>query len=386
MKFELLDYVLEKVFKQEEKEVFFKQTLPFIQKMVLKTPELFKDKIPMLFTGKKGEISLSREQCCCILANCFFCTFSIPTNESLWGLTKLPSINFDELFGDAKNIEAKIAKILMILHYFDRLKDGKCSPGNVTIKRMVCQEFIDYKTSKTTFEGFSPKIYSKGSIEDDFDSLQADFANAYIGGGALSYGCVQEEIRFCINPECIVSRLFCYVMESNEAIIIDGTEQFSIYKGYAQKLGYGGDYQDKNLNEKGEIKTRIVAMDALIFMRDKGSQFQEEKVKRELNKAYVAFNDKESKSIATGNWGCGTFCGDKELKSILQWIAATEAKKEMNYYTFGDEKLSTSLKEITDFIISKKLTIGDVYNCILKFHNPSAKESTFAFIKSEYEK
>ena len=28
--------------------------------------------------------------------------------------------------------------------------------------------------------------------------------------------------------------------------------------------------------------------------------------------------------IATGNWGCGAFGGDMELKSLLQWIAASQ--------------------------------------------------------------
>jgi hypothetical protein len=44
----------------------------------------------------------------------------------------------------------------------------------------------------------------------------------HVGGGALQGGCVQEEIRFMINPECLVSMLLCEVMKENEAIIIIG--------------------------------------------------------------------------------------------------------------------------------------------------------------------
>ena len=44
-------------------------------------------------------------------------------------------------------------------------------------------------------------IHDEGTIEDDGDyMLQADFANKYIGGGVLGFGCVQEEIRFVISP------------------------------------------------------------------------------------------------------------------------------------------------------------------------------------------
>ena len=47
-----------------------------------------------------------------------------------------------------------------------------------------------------------------------------DFANKKVGGGVLAGGRVQEEIRFCICPELLVSRLVMDHMDPNEAIII----------------------------------------------------------------------------------------------------------------------------------------------------------------------
>lgn len=52
--------------------------------------------------------------------------------------------------------------------------------------------------------------------------LQVDFANKYIGGGVLGHGCVQEEIRFLICPEMIITRLFTEVLEKNECLIMTG--------------------------------------------------------------------------------------------------------------------------------------------------------------------
>jgi len=54
---------------------------------------------------------------------------------------------------------------------------------------------------------------------------QVDFANKRIGGGVLGWGAVQEEIRFMICPELIVSRLFSEQMDHNESIIITGAER-----------------------------------------------------------------------------------------------------------------------------------------------------------------
>lgn len=38
--------------------------------------------------------------------------------------------------------------------------------------------------------------------------------------------------------------------------------------------------------------------------------------------------------------GCVIFGGDNQLKSLLQWIAATAAGREMHYKAFGDATLA----------------------------------------------
>ena len=52
----------------------------------------------------------------------------------------------------------------------------------------------------------------------------------------LGGGCVQEEIRFVVNPECLVSLLVCEAMKSREAIFVVGAERFSSYTGYGHKF------------------------------------------------------------------------------------------------------------------------------------------------------
>lgn len=38
------------------------------------------------------------------------------------------------------------------------------------------------------------------SIEEFYGDLKADFANKFLGGGALMSGCVQEELMFTNHP------------------------------------------------------------------------------------------------------------------------------------------------------------------------------------------
>lgn len=43
-----------------------------------------------------------------------------------------------------------------------------------------------------------------------------------LGGGVLGWGCVQEEIRFVICPELLVSRLFTEKLGPTEALLMIG--------------------------------------------------------------------------------------------------------------------------------------------------------------------
>ena len=43
--------------------------------------------------------------------------------------------------------------------------------------------------------------------------------------------------------------------------------------------------------------------------------------------------------VATGNWGCGAYGGDPQLKAILQWAAVSAAgRPAMLYHPFGDRR------------------------------------------------
>lgn len=123
------------------------------------------------------------------------------------------------------------------------------SNGIITFSR-VC---LDLNKLDMTFFRDSEKrirvpfIDSKNKIEDITGAVQLDFANKYLGGGVLNHGCVQEEIRFVICPELLVSMLFSECLDDNEAMLIRGCEQFSSYSGYADSFEWSGDYQDPGI-------------------------------------------------------------------------------------------------------------------------------------------
>jgi poly(ADP-ribose) glycohydrolase len=219
----------------------------------------------VLESQESGIVIMSQELISALIASSFFCLFPI-TNRST---SHLPPVNSDGLFANLYDCysEKQENKLKCIIHYFERI--SSCMPaGNVSFERKV----LPFKHNiENNFWGRSKislcelKVFSSGLIEDQpSEALEVDFANKYLGGGVLQRGCVQEEIRFMINPELIAGLLFLPCMEDNEAIEIVGAERFSSYTGYASSFRFEGDYIDKkDTDSMGRRKTKIIAIDAL---------------------------------------------------------------------------------------------------------------------------
>ncbi|XP_010469662.1 PREDICTED: poly(ADP-ribose) glycohydrolase 1 isoform X1 [Camelina sativa] len=431
---------------EKESKRWFDEIIPALAKLLLKFSSLLEEHyqnadsivsgietgLRLLDTQQAGIVFLSQELIGALLACSFFCLF--PDDNR--GAKHLPVINFDHLFATLYESysESQESKIRCIMHYFERF--CSCVPiGTVSFERKILP--AEYQNSSTTapdadfwskseFSLCAFKVHSFGLIEDQPDNaLEVDFANKYLGGGSLSRGCVQEEIRFMINPELIAGMLFLPRMDDNEAIEVVGIERFSCYTGYASSFRFAGDFIDKKDKDPFQRRrTRIVAIDALCA--PKMRHFEEICLLRDINKALCGFlncskswqhqnmvidegdsglrhtdantsheallndvemsrekpannlvrdfyvegvdcMDHEDDGVATGNWGCGVFGGDLELKATIQWLAASQTRRPfISYYTFGVEALQ-NLDQVTKWILSHKWTVGDLWNMMLEY-------------------
>merc|ERR550532_1008133 len=110
-------------------------------------------------------------------------------------------------------------------------------------------------------------------------------------------------------------------------------------------------------------------MDAIRFTKS-STQYTTDNMDRELNKAFVAFSNDYTDSlaaVATGNWGCGAFNGDCRLKFILQLLAAAVANRAMAYFTFGDEDLVREGGDIHQFLVKNDVSVGQLYSLVVQF-------------------
>uniref|UniRef100_A0A8C4MSZ4 poly(ADP-ribose) glycohydrolase n=1 Tax=Equus asinus asinus TaxID=83772 RepID=A0A8C4MSZ4_EQUAS len=364
----------DKVLEEAEAQHLYQSILPDMVKIALCLPNICTQPIPLLKQKMNHSITMSQEQIASLLANAFFCTFPRRNAKMKSEYSSYPDINFNRLFEGRSS--RKPEKLKTLFCYFRRVTEKKPT-GLVTFTRQSLEDFPEWERCEKPLTRLH--VTYEGTIEGNGQGmLQVDFANRFVGGGVTSAGLVQEEIRFLINPELIVSRLFTEVLDHNECLIITGTEQYSEYTGYAETYRWARSHEDGSERDDWQRRgTEIVAIDALHFRRSL-DQFVPEKIRRELNKAYCGFlrpgvSSENLSAVATGNWGCGAFGGDARLKALIQILAAAVTERDVVYFTFGDSELMRDIYSMHTFLTERKLTVGEVYKLLLRYYNEECR-------------
>ena len=311
-----------------EYQMFFDKILPEICSLALRLPFVITQPIPLLRRGCNQSLTFSQNQIASLLANAFFCTF--PRRNATGRQTEysnFPIINFNRLFSEGDVYSEKLS---CLINYFRRVTLGQSPKGLVTYTRrcLSSSQIPVWKSSDKRLPQF--RITSTGTIEDDGCGMlqvirytifywgqrspntlyslifltnflilnyKVDFANSFLGGGALGQGAVQEEIRFMICPELIASMLFTEQLDDLECLVISGHERYSDYKGYASNFQFSGNHVDRTEIDTSSLqgykrKSYLVAIDALYFRYD-SPQYSEQNITRELNKAFVGFHSED---------------------------------------------------------------------------------------------
>ncbi|XP_028167884.1 poly(ADP-ribose) glycohydrolase-like isoform X1 [Ostrinia furnacalis] len=325
---------------------------------------------------RNRSISLSQQQISSLLANAFFCTFprrNTTKKESEYA--SYPFINFNRLF-NASPSDSVLEKLKCICHYFRRVCT-KVPSGVVTYSRRTVppDRCPAWAASQRSLAALPLHVDSHTTIEDADGLIQVDFANKFLGGGVLNFGCVQEEIRFVICPELMLSMLFTEMMKPNEALMMIGCERYSKYSGYGGSFHWSGDFKDTTpFDSSGRRRCAVLAIDALPYSSIR-HEHTRDMITRELNKAWIGVSyatDESATSlqypgVATGNWGCGAFGGTPRLKALVQLAACAHARRPVAYYTFGDARLRDDIVAVYNLLARHNVTVGQLYNYIMKY-------------------
>ncbi|EDV92130.1 poly(ADP-ribose) glycohydrolase [Drosophila grimshawi] len=383
---------------ESESRCFFEDLLPRISRLALRLPELIRAPIPLLKQNQTTALTLTQEQISCLLANAFLCTY--PRRNTLKRKSEysnFPDINFNRLYQSSG--ASVLEKLKCIFHYFRRVcpteRDASNVPtGCLTFVRLSGkpEDEVNWYLSGAPLSSIPMHINAGGTIEDEgIGLLQVDFANKFLGGGVLGQGCVQEEIRFVICPELLISKLFTECLLPTEALLMVGSERFSNYTGYAGSFAWAGNHEDRTPYDSSRRRhTAIVAIDALSFGQALQShQYREDLILRELNKASIGFRHAlvtPAPGVATGNWGCGAFGGDPHLKALIQMMVCAHHCRPLAYYTFGNRHLRDDLHVLWQLFRTHGTTVRQLYGVVRRYKKDGEGQSLYAFVLDELKK
>ncbi|KAI5714589.1 hypothetical protein M8J77_002142 [Diaphorina citri] len=274
---------------REELDHFFKKTLKVLVRKALDLKHVKPvNGLQFSLQQQLDCTEFQRDFVSSLLAHSFFSTFPKRTVKTH---PTLQDFNFSSFFKHLDQNYQK-AKLRSILHYFDLQDDLNPSlefpksPLIVTRQVMPGREWL---TIEDWLECSSPlcplKIRHEGRMDlGTPDSLTVCFSSPRVGGLILHDGSSRECIQLATCPEMLCVLLFVEALEDNEVLLVENVQQVS--KIITPR--YKATYEPLSVPQM----VNVCCMDAENYSRLPLSQYEEDNVLRELNKALLGFRQK----------------------------------------------------------------------------------------------
>ncbi len=226
---------------------------------------------------------------------------------------------------------------------YNYLKEVKLKCFN----KFINEEPVHRVITVSTYESINSRLSESNSLENNnckvflyqqnmnnykniisTDTAFVIFANKQIGGLILTTGCAQEEIKFLQNPELLYLKICQSKLDNNRVIVVENVKKYNSISGYGFDIEY--------VNYTGDdCYETIILMDAYDFSLKPWLQYDDKYKNREIRKCLTAFSNVQNKNIITGDWGCGAFKGNHELKFIIQLYCAKACAKNLYYFSYS---------------------------------------------------
>lgn len=302
-------------------------------------------------TRSNPKLEFNRKQILCILCHMFLCTLKKDKNTVYW-------VNFDIWFN--MSTKCSISYLESLIEYFRESFNLISTDYMNEIVKFEKKKFdhnlLNLLNEKIQLCDFEIKL--NGSI-GDYGQVEIDFANMDIGYGKTG---TQEEILFAASPEMCIAILFADTLADDEATIITGARKISKFNGY----GLNVEFKEKVQDNRDWSKRKVIAIDAMDFSSYANESFKAQtninNMQRELEKCLVGFSEVNNSIIETGHWGCGCFNGNKYLKAIIQWIAASCTKNKIVFYCFSSGEFEHFFPKFVQTLKDKNVSVDQLWN------------------------
>ena len=137
-----------------------------------------------------------------------------------------------------------------------------------------------------------------------------------------------------------------------------------------------------NVNYEGVgdcLPRTILCMDALELEEDVTAKQQAKEfyLERELLKTYTGFCGVAGQDVGTGAWGCGAFGGDREVKFVVQVVAASVAGVKSLRYRTVDHEFADKLASVLESWNKRGFSSSCVFEQLKLFAESKNHEDSF---------
>jgi len=347
---------------KDDSELFFKKSLPFMQRLILSLPRLFRDKnhnCGLMFMQTNVDKSFTALQIAAMVACGFFCILDMEYRGfyehglPIDAASQFHNANMRVLLEITRN--ASHCKYRCIINYFAQIASEKTAGKRLVTVIRYSQELseLNKSISLAALQRSKKKLvdvsFKEGKLRDALSTgnLKVVSASDFPGGHFIGEGNGPEELLVCEYPETYLMLLFIEKCAPNDVVLVIGAQHHN--KVEVINNGFGLKYISpaKSVGEvcKGMPK-RLATFFLMLTPQDVNyvDQYKPYIMQRELARAHIGFDIPEElfkhkvTRILTGNWGVGAHGGDLELKFALQWMAVTLARPErtIEYYAEGN--------------------------------------------------
>ncbi len=315
---------------------FFAVVWPRIAQLALEMPALFPTGGLPVLGGRDGEssrVTLSRRQAACLVVHQFLRTLVAPRWMEEGGLC-----DFGVWYGreGQRQESAALAYLGALMGYFGEVVCGGAGMGSG-------EWVVEYALRSVKEGGFQRELGREGCVLGEMKVVVVErydlspkslgipggaavvSANQYVGFGQSA---TQEEVHVGSSPEACPAVLLTPSLRDDQVLIVRGAQVMVNITGQRRDIRV----EKMLVPEGGQTAWRqrvMLFMDALeLDMAEAGDRLPDllpGNMDREVRKAYTAFSSGGFSEIRTGLWGCGAFCGDPGIKTLLLWIAASMA-------------------------------------------------------------
>jgi len=350
---------------------FFAACWPRLVQVALQLPELFPSGYIPILNDYIPPVMFTRRQAACLVIHQFLRTLRAPewrhdgTHDfGIW------------YSSEQRQESAALAYLEALFVYFDQVVYDESQLDDPLW--MIQYDLRSTDQEEMIITQSCPLANIEIAIVDKYDLSPKSLAlpggaavisaNKYIGFGQSA---TQEEVHVGTSPEACPAVLITPPLTDNQALIVKGAQAMINITGQRRDIAV----EAMSLPEGGLRTWRertMLFMDALeLDMVDVQEGALPDLIPgntdREIKKAFTAFSSARYGEVRTGIWGCGAFCGDPAVKTLLLWIAASLAGVKL--VVVCDYQNQVTGTELQGLVSKVKDRLGDVQGILKLLEN-----------------